>query len=99
MKLRINLFSCYLMSTQNKNINNCSSVLFYTHIYRCSFQALNDSEVSSAVNLVELCCQCLEQHPIELSEPLLLQNLILQYSVQGNEEGRFNSVVDAIFIT
>ena len=76
MKLRINPFSCYLMSTQNLNINNCSSVLFYTHIYRCSFQALNDSEVASAVNLVALCCQCLEQHPIELSEPLLLQNLI-----------------------
>ena len=37
---------------------------------------MNETEVMGAIDSITLCWQCVKQHPIELSEPLLMQNFL-----------------------
>ena len=35
---------------------------------------MTEAEVTNAVESIALCWQCVEKHPIELSDPLLMQS-------------------------
>ena len=37
---------------------------------------MNETEVMGAIDSITLCWRCVKQHPIELSEPLLMQNFL-----------------------